>query len=131
MYQYCSTAAHLSQRRNLHWTFLQCRFKKGAVTVGHLQLPSVLVNLQHTITYHKHFLRSHLIECLEKQAITPFTFKKISRFRNSEQFNVYCYCCQPENDDGMIKCDGCHEWYHEACIAIPKEVWTNKKMNWF
>ena len=61
-----------------------------------------------TITYHQPSLRRHLMECLERQTITPFSGvkKKSTRLRYSERFRVYCCWCQPENDERMVELKG-------------------------
>ena len=33
---------------------------------------------------------------------------------------VYCMCRKPESGY-MLQCELCHEWYHAACLHIPKE----------
>ena len=98
-----------TREKKLHRTSLQFRFKKGAVTMG---ICSGICNFPvwgeppAAKTYHQPSLHSHLIDCLERQAITPFAGKKKkpSRLWNSETFNVFCYCRQPVNDYRMIKC---------------------------
>ena len=86
-----------------------------------------------TITYHQPSLRGHLMKCLERQTITAFSGvkKKATSLRYSKHFQVYCCCRQPESDERMVECQGCHEWYHDTCVPIPEIIFTNQTVEWF
>ena len=44
---------------------------------------------------------------------------------------VFCTCCLPETDEEvMVACDGCNEWYHVSCEDIPKNVLASAKDMW-
>ena len=86
--------------------------------------------------YHQDQLRSHLLHCLEKRVMTPFP-KNAGRKRQQRkaeianfQFNIYCYCRQPEDEDPMIQCERCNEWFHKDCINAPAKVWKKKNEPW-
>ena len=84
------------------------------------------------ISYKQHFLRNHLISCLEKGIIT--TFPRTTRPNKSfkpravVECNVYCSCRLPEGRN-TIQCDGCSEWYHADCMNAPSSVWTKTTSN--
>ncbi|KVI10709.1 Bromo adjacent homology (BAH) domain-containing protein [Cynara cardunculus var. scolymus] len=40
-----------------------------------------------------------------------------------DRIAVYCICEMPYNpDEFMIQCDGCHDWFHPACIDMTVEA---------
>ena len=83
-----------------------------------------------TITYHQPSLRRHLMECLERQTITPFSGVK-KKARYSEHFRVYCCCHQPESDERMVECKGYHEWYHDMCVPFLKSYSPTEQLSGF
>ena len=49
-----------------------------------------------------------------------------------EVMNVFCTCRMPEEDgERMISCDLCKQWFHEKCITVPEEAWTDASYLWY
>ena len=75
-------------------------------------------------------MRQHLAGCLEDKIFQHFPARNrrvTQQTKKTEKVNVYCSCRLPEGARGgkMIACDGCREWYHEECVDIPSNVWTD------
>ena len=78
-------------------------------------------------------MRLHLLQCLEKEEVTPFPFKTVKRNRESRRagkINIYCKC-RTEEGGNMIACSGCDEWFHEECVTASRQVWKKKKSDWY
>ena len=42
---------------------------------------------------------------------------------------VFCKCRLPE-EGSMICCDCCEEWFHQACVNVPSDVWNKDDCSW-
>ena len=42
---------------------------------------------------------------------------------------VFCHCRLLE-EDNMIECCQCSEWYHEKCENNDEEVWEKEEIDW-
>ena len=91
------------------------------------------------ITFDKRQLRQHLVRCLEDEIMTPFPgkpkFSKCSKLRISN-IEIYCNCRMPyysdkEDNDDMVECSGCSEWYHVSCETVPPQVLSSRKKKWY
>ncbi len=40
---------------------------------------------------------------------------------HSEEEKLYCHCRKPYEDEDMIGCENCEEYYHPECIGMSKE----------
>lgn len=84
------------------------------------------------LRYFQEKLRHHLIQCLKVKKILPFP----SRLRRHTKpmikvVKVFCTCRLPETDDeNMVACDACNEWYHASCEEIPAEIFTSAEDTW-
>ena len=76
-------------------------------------------------------LRSHLIDCLRRNRISPFPMLNADMKRydppSAMTLPLYCYCRRSDarlnRDWDMAKCRGnCSGWYHRICGHIPKSV---------
>lgn len=80
-------------------------------------------------------MREHLLHCFEEQDIFcfPKTGKSIcnrkQRLIKSFSFNIYCTCRGPEVEP-MVRCDLCHEWFHDVCVSVPEEVFQYEEVQW-
>ena len=84
-----------------------------------------------SMTYNQKSMRKHLLDCFVNGKMETFPTtkgKKITRPISTVKVNVICNCRQPE-DDWMVQCDGCEEWFHKECENIPSTVWS-KKSKW-
>ena len=74
-------------------------------------------------------MRRHFAGCLEDKLIRHFPAKKRNlrkATKRVEVMNVYCTCRMPEEDgERMISYDSCKQWFHEKCITVPEEAWTD------
>ncbi len=87
------------------------------------------------ITYIQPQMRSHLVTCLTKAAITSFPQRSSSRrvripTTRSELIPVYCVCRLPDDGGVMIQYTSCEEWFHRGCIQLPAKYVKNKKLAW-
>ena len=86
------------------------------------------------LSYDYSIMRRHFAGCLEDKLMrhfpaNPRNVRKMTR--RSEEVAVFCTCRMPEDEEKMIRCDSCEEWYHERCTPhIPEEVWINKDYQW-
>ena len=85
------------------------------------------------LNYTQHKLHDHLVSCLENISITrfPTTRRRKHKHKNTISFKipVYCICRQPDSGK-MVECGQCKEWYHDDCIAVPKDVWKKRLYSW-
>ena len=86
------------------------------------------------LLYDSQLMRKHLAGCLEDKMMRHFTAKKRSvrkMTKKAELLDVYCKCRMPEEEgQRMISCNICKEWFHDECVKIPSEAWTNKDFIW-
>lgn len=71
-------------------------------------------------------LRSHWLECLQKNHISPFPRlqsrpKKTREEVDVTDVNVYCICRLPDNYGNVMDCDKCGNWYHCSCVGKPND----------
>ena len=71
-------------------------------------------------------MREHLIQCFEKNVMTPFptVYGKRGKFCSVEHLTlkIYCICLgifHPE--DPMVCCSKCDEWFHAKCVITCKK----------
>ncbi len=77
------------------------------------------------ITFNENRMRSHLIQCFQRQKVTAFPkSKKEGGVRRPESqhicITVHCPCQWPDSFDTMIQCDRCDTWYHYKCAKVKK-----------
>ena len=86
------------------------------------------------LNYDVSAMRRHLAGCLEDQMMRHFPAKRRSiqkMLKKTEMMSVYCVCRMPEvQGERMIYCDSCEELYHDKCVCIPQEAWTNEDFVW-
>ena len=67
-------------------------------------------------------MRIHLQDCLTKKTIRPFpAFKTGGRtYALINHPKLLCICNQTSTPSSqrMIKCDKCHNWYHDSCVGL-------------
>ena len=71
--------------------------------------------------------------CLEDKVFRHFPAKKKSIKKSTkkvENVKLFCACRMPE-DGKMICCDACQEWFHDKCVAIPKEALNTEQFKWY
>ena len=76
------------------------------------------------LVYSQTVMRKHLLQCLEKKAMTPVPVEHFRSVRKSfvkiQKFSVFCVCrkiCGNVKVD-MVQCSLCREWFHPACIGM-------------
>ena len=80
------------------------------------QNPSILI-------FNQEDMRSHFIDCLNKQKMMPFPTAKTKRLKKFVNETVTIHLCpvckkiENENSTLMIGCDKCDNWYHDTCIV--------------
>ena len=88
-----------------------------------------------SLSYSVGEMRRHFAGCLEDKLIRHFQ-AKMRNLRKAtkrvEVMNVFCTCRIPEEDgERMISCDSCKQWFHEKCITVPEEAWTDDSYIWY
>jgi hypothetical protein len=54
--------------------------------------------------------------------------KSEEREREREGQEVYCFCRKPQRqNEFMIACDRCNEWFHGACLGKNTGVWKRER----
>ena len=89
-----------------------------------------------TEVYDQQEMRCHLINCFEKNKMEQFPLAKKRRPLNSVvdtvKINIFCTCRLPyKEDERMVGCDKCDEWYHIDCLSTPLQNLVREKENWF
>ena len=76
-------------------------------------------------SYNQGQMRTHLLNVLSSKNIQPFPVQglrhKIQQPRR-KLIPVYCICRLTDTGTDMIQCSSCDEWYHTACISVPKKL---------
>ena len=73
------------------------------------------------IDYDQSRMRSHLVECFEKEELSLFSpsLVPVKRSRLRHMFvKVCCFCKRPECYDVMVECEGCSTWFHFKCVGL-------------
>ncbi|KAI7904086.1 uncharacterized protein BX663DRAFT_506344 [Cokeromyces recurvatus] len=56
------------------------------------------------------------------EAVLKETLNNVQRITSSEgQAGLWCICRKAESGL-MIECDICHDWYHNSCVKVPRNV---------
>ena len=87
----------------------------------------------HTCRYHQGEMRQHLLQCVQKGALTPFPSSSVRCSRPVEQMRVrlHCDCRLPEDgEEEMAYCPCCRTWFHKSCQNIADIVFSNEKTTW-
>ena len=86
--------------------------------------------------YDQSKMREHLRQCFEKQQIVSFpaTVTEASQHKRNRAVakvmtEIYCTCRLPE-EAPMACCDSCGTWYHQGCVNIPDEVFSDDDVPW-
>ena len=61
-----------------------------------------------------------------EQCNTKFEYER-ELIQHQKQCRIYCICRKPQNQQPMISCDYCPEWYHYDCVGLTREVANNLK----
>ena len=82
--------------------------------------------------YKQEKLRSHFIDCIKKEILTPFPRDiAITGKPSLENVPIYCSCRLPDNgEERMVRCSRCGEWYHQSCERIPPKVFQKSDVLW-
>lgn len=131
--QLCALIFSESKQIALNFPQLQCQ--RGGGDCGLFAIAfatSLCTGLDPTdLKYEQHYLRDHLLNCIKKKSITPFpctlNMKKNTLPIHQQVVSLHCMCRQPEKGR-MAQCDQCHEWYHEECVTLPKNI---ESVTWF
>ena len=77
------------------------------------------------MTFDEIKLRQHLVNCFERQELTPFPLALPEKnVRRAKQQNIlieiHCTCGCPDTFDDMVACDidGCDHWFHLSCVNM-------------
>lgn len=79
--------------------------------------------------YEQNKLRSHFMDCLKSEHLTPFpsSTKKVEK-PTIKRISVYCICRLPDNgEEKMIRCNQCREWFHQSCEKVTDNVFASPK----
>ena len=115
------------------------QFQKGSNDCGLFSI-AFATDLAHgndpiSCKYKQNELRSHFLDCLEKNMLVPFPKDILKSMKKPkpkcERFSVHCSCRLPDNgQEKMAKCGQCNIWYHQSCENIPNKVFQVAKAPW-
>lgn len=86
-------------------------------------------------SYQQSQMREHLKCCFEKIQLTRFQLATNSsecrqiRVVEEVTVEVFCICRLPEKPP-MACCESCGTWYHQGCINIPDDVFSDDDVTW-
>ena len=78
-------------------------------------------------------MRSHLMACLEKGAMSEFPLKSQKLLKRNlgkkkpnnittTEIELLCVCNMPECVENMVECVICQKWYHYTCVQAPANI---------
>ena len=89
------------------------------------------------LLYDVKMMRRHLDGCFCDRIFRHFPSQRrqvVRHTRRREVVSVYCSCRQLEaEEDKMIACDKCNEWYHSHCLneeQVQPQAWSDSNFNW-
>ena len=140
--QIASIYHHLEKDGKLNVSIRPCQRQTGGQNCGlfAIAFATELADLccSGTVQLDEAQMRSHLANCLEAHAITPFprssgrqTSTMCTQFDLSIQ--LHCYCRMPAIYDRMQQCVTCKQPYHFSCIGLPEKATELKQRSgaWF
>ena len=79
-------------------------------------------------------MTNHLHDYLKNGVPTMFPIVKERTCKNRikciDKIPVFCNCRMPD-DNSMVQCCECNQWYHVQCIDVPKAALEDNKEPWF
>ena len=80
--------------------------------------------------YSQSLMRQHLTDCFENGDNCIEAFPSIAgdtpkRIIHQVTLQLFCVCQMPEMSRRMVCCDLCETWYHEGCVPMSEEVFTD------
>ena len=80
--------------------------------------------------YSQSLMRQHLTDCFENGDNCIEAFPSIAqdtpkRIIHQVTLQLFCVCQMPEMSGRMVCCDLCETWYHEGCVPMSEEVFTD------
>jgi len=84
------------------------------------------------VIYDHTSIRNHLAKCLEECQLSRFPVlceRESGGVRHVQEIGIFCVCRLPEAGD-MAECESCKEWFHQHCLDIPNEVFSNSRLTW-
>ena len=85
-----------------------------------------------TVVFNQKELRLNFIKILETKVVSLFpvlkTRQPADRITKIQKCQVYCLCRMPEDENEMIACDKCQEWFHLICLNMTEIPATEE---WF
>ena len=80
--------------------------------------------------YEQSLMRGHFRQCLARGEMTPFPSRAVvaRKIRSLTDIEVYCSCRLQDNEqERMVECDRCHEWFHQSCQQVQRAVFTTQE----
>ena len=91
-------------------------------SIAYSQDPAAMV-------YEQGAMWKHLLECLTNKSMKPFPITRERRACVGKTINidVFCYCRGANDNNPMVQCEGCSEWFHLSCVAED----VHEKFRWY
>lgn len=125
------------ERSHLLFEMERTQFQQGGADCGLFAIAYAVDycygNNPATKRYHQGEMRQHLLQCVQKGALTPFPSSSVRCSRPVEQMRVrlHCDCRLPEDgEEEMAYCPCCRTWFHKSCQNIADIVFSNEKTTW-
>ena len=91
----------------------------------------------HTSSYNQSAMRSHLMNCFNRQQMSLFPAadrqqrSHRQRFISTQTVPVYCVCRLPWNKHDfkrgpLVCCSVCGEWFHHMCLGIDQKIFNDQ-----
>ena len=127
-----------TDEREITLNFIDVQKQRGTCDCGlfSMAFATCLANgcLPERQVFDQNKMRTHLYNCLRKGELTMFPITKQRAPRkvviSNDTIPVYCDCRMPE-DNRMIQCSECEQWYHTYCVDIPKAALEDSKEPWY
>ena len=126
-----------TEDKEIELNFIDVQTQKGTCDCGlfSLAFATCLVNgcLPEKQLFAQDRMRAHLYECLQKGELTMFPVVKERKpkkaVKSTDTIPVFCDCRMPE-DNSMVQCSECEQWYHIHCVNVPKQALEDSKEPW-
>ncbi|KAI7814641.1 death-inducer obliterator 1-like [Triplophysa rosa] len=88
---------------------------------------------QEITTFKKDDEKEHMSEkdlIQEEEDLTVDPAQEIKKGQQEEDVDVHCICRTSHNQEVMVQCSNCNNWYHPNCVSVPHKALDTTAEEW-